>query len=581
MKLLLKSLREYKKTTILTPLFMIGEVICECIIPAVTAGLISDMNNGGENILREILTDGGILIVLALLSMTFAALAGMTSATASSGFAKNLRHDMFYKIQNFSFSNIDKFSTASLVTRLTTDINNVQFAFMMIIRFGARAPIMLIFATIMSAVVGKKVSLVFVFIAPVLVLGFVILAKQAMPLFKIVFKRYDVLNKSVQENIRNMRVVKSFVREDHEKKKFGEASSNIKKDFTRVQRMGALASPFMQCGVYFSVVAICFLVSKLVISTGGTYLDVGTLASMLTYSMQVLMSLLQVSMLFIMFTMSYAAIKRVTEVLEEEPDIKEKENPVTKVPNGSVDFRNVSFKYSNKAEKFALSGINLHIDSGETVGILGSTGSSKTSLIQLISRLYDASEGEVLVGGVNVKDYSLTTLRDNVSVVLQKNELFSGTIKENLRWGNAKATDDEIKNACRYAQADGFIESFPDKYDTMIEQGGTNVSGGQKQRICIARALLKEPAILILDDSTSAVDTKTDALIRKGFREVIPGTTKIIITQRVSSVCDADKIIIMDNGTINGIGTHSELLKNNQIYKEAYQIQNRVGDGNE
>ncbi len=578
-KKLTGCIREYKKHTILTPVFMIGEVVCECIIPMITAQLINSVNAGCE--LSDIIRYGLMLVGMALLSLAFGALAGKTAATASAGFAKNLRHDIFYKIQSFSFSNIDRFSTSSLVTRLTTDINNVQMAFMMIIRIAVRAPLMLIFATIMSAVVGKKLSLIFLFIAPALAIGLLLIGTKALPLFKAVFKKYDKLNNSVQENIKSMRVVKSFVREDYEKKKFAAASEDIRNDFTHVERIVVLNGPLMQFAMYTSMILISFFASKLIVSSGGTYLDVGSLSSMLTYSMQVLMSLMMFSMIFVMITMAVASTKRIVEVLSETPDIREKENALTEVADGSIDFDNVSFKYSASAEKFALEGINLHIKSGETVGIIGSTGSSKTTLIQLISRLYDVSEGAVRVGGVDVRDYNIKALRDEVSVVLQKNVLFSGTIKENLRWGDPDATDEEIERICALSQAKEFIESFPDKYDTFIEQGGANVSGGQKQRLCIARALLKKPKILILDDSTSAVDTRTDALIRKAFREEIPGTTKIIIAQRISSVQEADKIIVLDNGRIDGMGTHDELLVNNAIYREAYEIQCKAGADDE
>ncbi len=580
LKKLIGCIREYKTHTILTPILMVGEVVCECIIPVITAKLINSINAGCE--LGDIVRYGLMLVVMAFVSLAFGVLAGKTAATAGAGFAKNLRHDIFYKIQEFSFSNIDRFSTSSLVTRLTTDITNVQMAFMMIIRVAVRAPLMLIFATSMSVIVGKKLSVIFLFIAPVLAVGLACIGLKALPMFRAVFKKYDKLNNSVQENIKGMRVVKSFVREEYEKKKFAAASEDIRNDFTRVERIVVLNGPLMQFTMYTSMILISFFTAKLVVSSGGTYLDVGTLSSMLTYSMQVLMSLMMVSMIFVMITIAVASVKRITEVLEEEPDIREKQDAVAVVPDGSIDFDNVSFRYSAQAERFALSQIDLHIKSGETVGIIGSTGSSKTTLIQLISRLYDASEGAVRVGGIDVRDYKLKSLRDEVSVVLQKNVLFSGTIKENLRWGDPDATDEEIERICELAQAKEFIESFPDKYDTFIEQGGANVSGGQKQRLCIARALLKKPKILILDDSTSAVDTRTDALIRKAFREEIPGTTKIIIAQRISSVQDADKIIVMDNGKIDGMGTHEELLVSNEIYREAYEIQCKAGaDGEE
>lgn len=579
LKMFLGCIREYKKQTILTPVLMIGEVICECIIPVITTKLINSINAGCD--LWDIVKYGAMLVLMAFTSLAFGVLAGKTAATASAGFAKNLRHDIFYKIQDFSFSNIDRFSASSLVTRLTTDITNVQMAFMMIIRTAVRAPLMLIFATVMSAVVGKKLSLIFVFLAPALAIGLLVIGLNALPRFRRVFKKYDKLNNSVQENIKGMRVVKSFVREEYEKKKFAAASEDIRNDFTKVERIVVLNGPLMQVAMYVSMLLISFFTAKLVVSSGGVYLDVGTLSSMITYSMQILMSLMMLSMIFVMITMAIASVKRITEVLSDEPEIKEKENPVCTVKDGSIDFNNVSFRYSKNASAFALQNINVHIASGETVGIIGGTGSSKTSLIQLISRLYDVSEGEVLVGGVDVRDYSVEKLRDEVSVVLQKNILFSGTIKENLRWGDPDATDEEIERICKLSQASEFIESFPDRYDTFIEQGGANVSGGQKQRLCIARALLKKPKILILDDSTSAVDTKTDALIRKAFREEIPGTTKIIIAQRISSVEDADKIIVMNNGMIDGMGTHEELLESNEIYREAYEIQTKAGDDGE
>ncbi len=579
LKKLAKSIREYKKHTILTPIFMIGEVSCECVIPMITAQLINSIEAGCG--MDEIAKYGLLLVVMALVSLLFGSLAGLTGATASAGFAKNLRKDLFYRVQGFSFSNIDRFSTSSLVTRMTTDITNVQMAFMMIIRMAVRAPLMLIFATIMGAVVGKKLAVIFCCIIPLLGFGLGFVIYNAMPLFKQAFNRFDTLNNSIQENIKGMRVVKSFVREDHEKVKFNVASGGVAEIFTKAEKFVALNNPFMQTAVYTSMILLCIFTSYLVVSTGGTYLEVGTLASMLTYSMQILMSLMMLSMIFVMITISVASAKRIVEVLEEESDIRQIENAVTEVKDGSISFENVSFKYASKAEVFALEGINLHIQSGETIGIIGGTGSSKTTLIQLISRLYDVTEGCVRVGGTDVRDYDLTTLRDQVSVVLQKNVLFSGTIKENLRWGDPNASDEELVRICKLAQADEFIESFPDKYDTFIEQGGSNVSGGQKQRLCIARALLKKPKILILDDSTSAVDTKTDSLLRAAFRSEIPGTTKLIIAQRISSVQDADRIIVMENGRIDGIGTHEELLANNNIYKEVYYSQIKGGEDNE
>ncbi len=578
-KKLAGSVREYKKATVATPFLMVGEVSCECIIPLITAKLIDTINAGSE--IRDIVKYGIMLVLMACVSLFFGAMAGKTCAVASAGFAKNLRQDLFYSIQNFSFSNIDKFSTSSLVTRLTTDVMNVQNAFMMLIRTAVRAPLMLIFATVMSAVLGKQLAWVFAGLVPFLAFGLILISKVAMPKFKAVFKKYDNLNSSVQENIKGMRVVKSFVREDYEEKKFGKASDELKKDFTFVERVIALSSPLMQVAMYGSMLFISFFCAKIVISSVGTVLDVGTLSSMITYSMQVLMSLMMLTMILVMLTMAAASAKRIEEVLDEVSDITNPENPVMQVKNGDVDFNNVSFKYSAGAERDSLSNINLHIKAGQTVGIIGGTGSGKSSLIQLISRLYDTTEGTVTVGDVDVKKYDIRTLRDAVSVVLQKNVLFSGTIKENLRWGAPDATDEEIERICKLSQAAEFIERFPEKYDTYIEQGGTNVSGGQKQRLCIARALLKKPQVLILDDSTSAVDTHTDALIRKAFKEEIPDTTKIIIAQRISSVQDADMIVVMNDGSIEAQGTHDELLKTCEIYKEVYYSQNKAGDDDE
>lgn len=575
-KRLAKSVREYKKQALITPVFMVGEVSCECVIPLITKNLINSIQDGCS--MKDVTRDGIILVLLALVSLTFGALAGKFCATASAGFAKNLRHDIFYKIQGFSFSNIDRFSTSSLVTRLTTDVNNVQMSFMMIIRTAVRAPLMLIVATVMSAVVGKQLCWIFIGIIPFLAFGLIFIALKVMPKFRAVFKKYDNVNNSVQENIKGMRVVKSFVRENYEKEKFGASSEELRHDFTVCERILAFNAPLMQSSMYASMLLISFFTAKIVVSSGGTLLGVGTLSSMITYSMQVLMSLMMLSMIFVMITISIASAKRIIEVFDEESDITEPVDPVMNVADGSIDFENVSFKYSKTAEKYALSDIDLHIASGQTVGIIGGTGSSKTSLIQLISRLYDATEGTVKVGGVDVKKYSLNALRDQVSVVLQKNVLFSGTVRDNLRWGDANASDEEIRRICKLAQADEFIEAHPEGYDRFIEQGGANVSGGQKQRLCIARALLKKPRILILDDSTSAVDTRTDALIRKAFREEIPGTTKIIIAQRISSVQDADMIIVMDNGKINAAGTHAELLADNEIYREVYYSQNKAGE---
>ena len=575
-KTLMGCVREYKKTSILTPIFVSVEVVMECIIPYFIAKLINHIENGTD--MKMILAYGGVLVLLAFVSLFFGALAGSTCATASAGFAKNLRHDLYYKVQDFSFSNIDKFSTSSLVTRLTTDVTNVQNAYMMIIRTAIRAPFMMIFAIIMAFAMCPQLSTVYVAIVPFLAFALFTIIRKAMPLFDSVFKKYDKLNNSVQENVKGMRVVKSFVREDYEKQKFNAAADDVCADFTKAEKLVALNQPIMQIAMYVAMVVVSFFGAKLIISSGGSTMGVGELSSLFTYGMQILFSLMMVSMIFVMITISNASMQRIYEVLKEESTIKNLANPVKEVADGSIDFDNVSFKYHEGAEKFALTDINLHIKSGETIGIIGGTGSSKTSLIQLISRLYDATKGSVLVGGVNVKDYDIESLRNEVSVVLQKNILFSGTIKENLRWGDKNASDEEIVRVCKLAQADEFVSSFPDKYDTHIEQGGTNVSGGQKQRLCIARALLKKPKILILDDSTSAVDTKTDSLIRKAFASEIPDTTKIIIAQRISSVQDADRIIVMDDGRINAVGTHEELLKSNEIYKEVYYSQNKAGE---
>ena len=569
-------IREYKKPSILTPIYVSVEVIVECIIPFFIAKLINHIEDGSET--RLVLLYGAALIGLAFISLFFGALAGSTCATASSGFAKNIRHDLFYKVQEFSFANIDRFSTSSLVTRLTTDVTNVQMAYMMVIRIAVRAPFMMIFSAIMAFAMCPQLSTVYIIILPFLAFALFFIVKKAMPLFNSVFKKYDKLNNSIQENVRGMRVVKSFVREEYEKQKFGKAADDVCADFTKAEKIVALNMPIMQLAMYIAMVVVSFLGARLIISTGGSVMGVGDLSSLFTYGMQILSSLMMLSMIFVMISISDASMRRIYEVLKEESTIKNPENPVMYVTDFSIDFNGVSFKYHENAEKNALEDIELHIKSGETIGVLGGTGSSKSTLIQLISRLYDTSVGSVYVGGINVKDYDIEVLRDAVSVVLQKNVLFSGTIKENLRWGDKDASDEELVRVCKLAQADEFINSFPDKYDTFIEQGGTNVSGGQKQRLCIARALLKKPKILILDDSTSAVDTKTDALIRSAFASEIPDTTKIIIAQRISSVQDADRIIIMNDGKIDAIGTHEELLAGNDIYREVYNSQNRAGE---
>ena len=578
-RVLKKSIREYKRDSILTPVLVAFEALVECIIPLMVANLVNRMQNGCD--ISVIVKFGVILTVMACFSLLFGALAGIKAANASAGFGKNLRKDLFVAVQNFSFENIDRFSASSLVTRMTTDVTNVQMAYMMIIRTVVRAPLMLIFSLVMGFIMGGRLALIFLFTIPVLGIGLGLVIKKTMPLFRKVFKKYDNLNNSVQENINGIRVVKSFVREEFEKKKFNEAAEDVCGDFTRAEKILALNNPMMQFCLYVVMIFVLTFGSYLVVNFGGNIIQVGQLSSVLTYSFQILMSLMMLSMVFVMVTISIESCERIVAVLEEKRTISNPENPIYEVNDGSIDFDNVSFKYSKRADRYALENINLHIKSGQTIGVLGGTGSSKTSLVNLISRLYDVTEGEVKVGGVNVKDYDLVTLRDAVSVVLQKNVLFSGSIKENLRWGNKDATDEEIEEACHLACADEFIEQFPDKYDTHIEQGGTNVSGGQKQRLCIARALLKKPKILILDDSTSAVDTKTDAIIRAGFKKYIPETTKIIIAQRVSSVQDADQIIIMNNGSVEAIGTHDELLASNPIYQEVYYSQNKGGEQDE
>lgn len=575
-KKLIGSIREYKKPTYLTLLFIIGEAVIESVIPFITARLVNQIRAGV--VLTVVLKTGGILIILALMSLCCGAIAGYTCSKASAGFSKNLRHDIFSRIQTFDFANIDKFSSSSLVTRLTTDITNVQMSFMMIIRTAIRSPLMFIFSIVMAYIMGGKLATVFVIVVPILLFGLLMIGKKAMPAFRSVFKKYDRLNESIEENVRAIRVVKGFAREEYEKKKFGAAADDICRDFTKAERIVALNGPLMQLCMYFNMAFILIVGSKLIVSTKAAALDVGQISAMLTYGVQILMSLMMLSMIYVMITMSVESVKRICEVLDEKPQLHNPENPVYEVKNGDIDFDNVNFKYSKKAKKFALKDIDLHIKSGQTVGIMGSTGSSKTSLVQLIPRLYDATEGTVKVGDVDVRDYDIKSLRESVAMVLQKNQLFAGTIKDNLRWGNESATDEEIEEACRLAQADEFINTFPDKYDTFIEQGGANVSGGQKQRLCIARALLKKPKILILDDSTSAVDTKTDALIREGFKSYIPDTTKIIIAQRVNSVQDADVIIVMENGGISAVGNHEELLKSSEIYREIFEQQTSGGD---
>lgn len=576
---LARSIREFKTPAVLTFLFILCEAIIECLIPFITAELVNNLSSGTD--MNEVFSKGILLIVMALVSLACGGVAAVTCSRASAGFARNLRSDIFNKIQAYSFENIDKFSSTSLVTRMTTDVANVQMAFMMIIRTAVRAPLMLVFSIIMAYIMGGALATSFVVIIPVLTFGLIMVARHAMPAFRRVFKKYDRLNESVEENVRAMRVVKGFSREEYEKKKFGAAAEDICGDFTRAERIVALNTPLMQFCSYFNMIFVLLVGSRLIISSGGSLVGVGEISAMLTYGMQILIQLMMLSMIYVMLTMSGESMKRIVDVLDEQSVLTNPEAPVMTVADGSVDFNGVSFKYAKRAQKFALSDIDLHIKSGMTVGIIGGTGSSKSSLVQLISRLYDATEGSVCVGGVDVRRYDIETLRSQVAVVLQKNLLFSGTIKENLRWGDENATDEQLIEACKLAQAHDFVMSFPDGYDTKIEQGGTNVSGGQKQRLCIARALLKRPKILILDDSTSAVDTRTDALIRAGFKEYIPETTKIIIAQRIASVQDADMIVVMENGKIADVGTHAMLLESSDIYREVYEQQTRGGEENE
>lgn len=579
LKTLGKSVREYKKPALLTPLLVTLEVVMEVVIPLLMANLIDKGIYAGQ--MNEILKIGVMLVVASLLSLAFGILSGITASKASAGFAKNLRKDLYYKIQDFSFTNIDKFSTSSIVTRLTTDVSYVQMAFQMLTRIVVRTPLMLIFSLIMSFSINAKLALIFLALMPVIGITLYVIMSKAHPIFERVFKKYDVLNNVVEENTNGIRVVKSYLLEESEKKKFGNISNEIYVDFSKAQRLMSLTNPVMQFSMYLAIILISWFGAKIIVTTNMVDLEVGQLTSLITYGIRLLSSLMMLAMLLVMSTMARNSAERIYEILIEKPDLANPKKPIKEVKNGSIEFKNVSFSYVGNKKKECLKNINIKIKSGETVGIIGGIGSGKSTLVSLIPRLYDATEGKVEVGGKDVKQYDLETLRNNVSVVLQKNVLFSGTIKENLKWGDKEATDEEIVRACKLAQADNFIEEFPDKYDTNIEQGGTNVSGGQRQRLCIARALLKKPQILILDDSTSAVDTKTDSLIRKAFKEEIPNTTKIIIAQRIASVQDADKIIVLDNGTVNGIGTHEELLKSNEIYREVYESQVKGGDNDE
>ena len=576
LKTLSKSVREYKLPAFLTPVFVALEVVMEVFIPLLMAKLIDDGVYLGQ--MNSALKIGIELIGAAILSLIFGCLSGVFASKASAGFAKNLRKDLYYKVQDFSFSNIDKFSTASLVTRLTTDVTNVQQAFQMITRITVRAPLMLVISVIMAININPKLSLVLLTILPIIAVALLLIFKYVHPMMEAIFKKYDNLNAVVEENVQGIRVVKSFVTEDKEKNKFGKVSKDIYNSFCKVEKIMALTSPIMQSATYLCIILISWIGAQIIVNTNMTALTTGELMTFITYAIQILSSLMMISMIVVMLTMAKASADRIYEVLIEEPSIKNKKNAIKEVKNGDIEFENVSFSYVGEKDSECLSNINIKIKSGETIGIIGGTGSGKSTLVNLIPRLYDATEGTVKVGDVDVRDYDMKSLRDEVANVLQKNVLFSGTIKDNIKWGDANATDEEVERVCKLAQADEFIQGFPDKYDTYIEQGGTNVSGGQKQRLCIARALLKKPKILILDDSTSAVDTKTDSLIRKAFREEIPDTTKIIIAQRISSVQDADRIIVIDDGKINGFGTHDELLKSNEIYKEVYESQVKGSD---
>ncbi len=574
-KELSKSVREYKKPAIITPLLVTLEVIMEVVIPLLMANLIDKGIYSGE--MNEILKIGLALVLASILSLVFGILSGVTATKASAGFAKNLRQDLYYKVQKFSFSNIDKFETSSLITRLTTDVSNIQMAFQMLTRIAVRAPLMLVFSLIMSFTINAKLALIFLALIPILGIILYFIMGTVHPIFKRVFKKYDELNNVVEENVAGIRVVKSYLLEEKEIKKFGKISNEIYQDFSKAEKINALTMPSMQLAIYSVILLISWFGAKIIVSTNMTELTTGEITSLITYGIQLLTSLMILAMLLIMSTMAKTSGERIVEVLKEKPDLTNPKKPITNIKDGSIEFKNVSFSYVNRKDKECLKNISLKIKSGETIGIIGGTGAGKSSLVNLIPRLYDATEGEVKVGGINVKKYDIETLRNEVSMVLQKNVLFSGTIKENLRWGDKNASDEDLIRVSKLAQADEFVQGFPDKYDTYIEQGGTNVSGGQRQRLCIARALLKKPKILILDDSTSAVDTKTDSLIRKAFREEIPNTTKIIIAQRITSVQDADKIIVLDNGKLNGFGTHEELLKTNEIYKEVYESQVKGG----